>query len=58
MRMPKVYVNLCVRVKPEVADALYKLKATSGKPLTQLVSEALEKYIADQPGDNSVTKLV
>lgn len=58
MSKPKLYVNLCVRVHPEIASALYKLKATSGKNLTQLVTEALEMYIANKSGDNSKTKVV
>jgi hypothetical protein len=38
------------RVKPHLVRKLWELKVKTGKPMTELLSEALERYLADREG--------
>ncbi len=46
-----------IRVKEEIWEALYRLSKEENKSLTQLLNEALEKYLAEKIRKRAIEKM-
>ncbi|RLD96769.1 MAG: hypothetical protein DRI91_06580 [Aquificota bacterium] len=46
-----------IRVREELWERLHRLSREESKPLTQLLNEALEKYLAEKSGRKAAEKV-
>jgi len=46
-----------IRVKEELWESLHRLSKEENRPLTQLLNEALERYLAEKSGKKAAEKI-